>query len=80
MNNKATTSTEGRDLILTRIINAPREKVFEAWTNPELLKQWFAPSPWTTPVARVYECLHKSLGAFGKALHDGDPHLRGQRR
>jgi uncharacterized protein YndB with AHSA1/START domain len=47
--NKTTTSTEGRDLILTRIIDAPRENVFEAWTAPALLKQWFAPSPWTTP-------------------------------
>ena len=27
-----------RELVLTRIINAPREKVFRAWTDPELLK------------------------------------------
>jgi uncharacterized protein YndB with AHSA1/START domain len=44
---KATTSTEGLDLILTRIFDAPREKVFRAWAEPELLKQWFVPSPWT---------------------------------
>ena len=44
-----TTSTEGRDLILTRVIDAPRDKLFRAWTEPELLKQWFAPLPWTTP-------------------------------
>jgi uncharacterized protein YndB with AHSA1/START domain len=49
-NSKAITSTEGRDLILTRMIDAPPEKVFKAWTEPELLKQWFAPLPWTTPV------------------------------
>jgi uncharacterized protein YndB with AHSA1/START domain len=42
-----------RELVLTRIINAPREKVYEAWTNPELMKQWFAPKPWTTSEARV---------------------------
>ena len=46
---KTTTSTEGRDLVLTRVIDAPREKVFQAWTDPTLLKQWFAPLPWTTP-------------------------------
>lgn len=45
---KATTSTEGRDLILTRIIDASPEKVFRAWTEPELLKQWFTPAPWRT--------------------------------
>ncbi len=50
---KTTTSTSGRDLVLTRIINAPREKVFKAWTDPELIKQWFAPKPWTTPVAET---------------------------
>lgn len=48
---KTTTSAEGRDLILTRVIDAPREKVFKAWTEPMLLKQWFAPLPWT--VAKV---------------------------
>jgi uncharacterized protein YndB with AHSA1/START domain len=51
--NKTTTTTEGRDLILTRIIDAPREKVFKAWTDPALLKQWFAPLPWTTPVVET---------------------------
>jgi uncharacterized protein YndB with AHSA1/START domain len=49
MTTKTTTSTEGRDLILTRVIDAPRKKVFRAWTEPELLKKWFAPRPWTTP-------------------------------
>lgn len=33
---------------------APREKVFEAWTNPELLKRWWAAAPtWETPTAEV---------------------------
>lgn len=49
INSKTTTSTEGRDLALTRIIDAPCEKVFKAWTDPALLMQWFAPKPWTTP-------------------------------
>jgi len=48
---KTSTSADNRDLILTRIIDAPREKVFKAWTDPVLMKQWFAPLPWTT--ARV---------------------------
>jgi len=50
---KAITSTEGRDLILTRVIDAPPEKVFRAWTDPELLRQWFAPKPWTTPNVEI---------------------------
>lgn len=42
-----------RDLVLTRLIDAPREKLYRAWTDAELLKQWFAPLPYTTPVAEL---------------------------
>ena len=42
-----------RELVLTRLIDAPREKLFRAWTDPKLLKQWFAPLPWTTASAEL---------------------------
>jgi uncharacterized protein YndB with AHSA1/START domain len=42
-----------RELVLTRLINAPRDKVYRAWTDPELLKQWFAPKPYTTPIVEI---------------------------
>lgn len=45
--------TANRELSLTRIIDAPREKVFKAWTDAELLRMWFAPLPWTTPRAEL---------------------------
>jgi Activator of Hsp90 ATPase homolog 1-like protein len=41
------------ELLLTRLIDAPREKLFRCWTDPELLKRWFAPLPFTTPLAEV---------------------------
>ena len=47
------TPASDRELILVRIIDAPREKVFRAWTDPDLLKQWFAPRPYTTPFAKL---------------------------
>lgn len=47
------TTSNDRELSFTRIIDAPREKVFRAWTEPELMKQWFTPRPWTTPVIEI---------------------------
>jgi uncharacterized protein YndB with AHSA1/START domain len=46
-------SSADRELVLTRLIDAPREKLYRAWTDPGLLKQWFAPAPWTTPIAEL---------------------------
>ena len=48
-----TNDTSDRELVLTRLIDAPREKLYRAWTDAELLKQWFAPKPWTTPQAEL---------------------------
>ncbi|MEW9807366.1 SRPBCC family protein [Mesorhizobium sp. ZMM04-5] len=42
-----------RELVLERVLDAPREQVYRAWTEPKLLKQWFAPKPWTTPGAAL---------------------------
>ncbi|WEX88368.1 SRPBCC family protein [Sinorhizobium garamanticum] len=42
-----------RELVLTRLIDAPREKVYRAFTDAELLKQWFAPLPWTITEAEL---------------------------
>lgn len=38
-----TASEGGREIIITRIFNAPREKVWKAWTDPEILKNWLGP-------------------------------------
>jgi uncharacterized protein YndB with AHSA1/START domain len=37
--NKAATET----IVVTRVINAPCEKVFRAWTEPKQMAQWFSP-------------------------------------
>jgi uncharacterized protein YndB with AHSA1/START domain len=46
-------ATADRELVLTRVIDAPRDKLYRAWTDAELLKRWFAPLPYTTPVAEL---------------------------
>ncbi len=43
------TPTDNRlDLTLERTIAAPRALVWKAWTEPEHIKKWWAPAPWTT--------------------------------
>ena len=40
-------------LKLTRIIHAPRAEVFAAWTDPEILRQWWGPGSVTCPEAHI---------------------------
>jgi uncharacterized protein YndB with AHSA1/START domain len=37
-----------REIVLCRVINAPRERVFAAWTDPNQIRQWFGPAGFTT--------------------------------
>ncbi len=51
--NATAPQAEDRELVITRIIDVPREKLYRCWTEPELMKQWFAPKPYTTPVVKT---------------------------
>ena len=35
------TTPSDLEIVMTRVFDAPRQKVFDAWTKPELLRQWF---------------------------------------
>lgn len=51
--NLAPTPIAQRELVLQRTLNAPREKLFRCWTDPQLVTQWFTPPPWKTVRAEM---------------------------
>ena len=51
---RLTVTTRGDlEIVMTRVFNAPRTRVFDAWTKPELLARWFGPRGWTMPVCEI---------------------------
>jgi uncharacterized protein YndB with AHSA1/START domain len=42
-----------REIVLSRVFNAPRRLVFEAWTNSEHVKRWYGCSIMTLPVCEI---------------------------
>src|SRR5713226_4513674 len=49
---KVTTPSD-REIVLTRVFDAPRHLVFDAFSKPELLKRWCGPRGWSLVVCRV---------------------------
>jgi uncharacterized protein YndB with AHSA1/START domain len=45
--------TAERSVTITRVIAAPREKVFKAWTDPKLLAQWWGPHHFDNPRCEI---------------------------
>jgi uncharacterized protein YndB with AHSA1/START domain len=42
-----------RDLVLERLLAAPRAALWRCWSEADLLKRWFAPAPWSVPEASL---------------------------
>lgn len=47
------TTPSDREIVMTRVFDAPRAIVFDAYTNPEHLPHWFGPRGWTLPVCEI---------------------------
>lgn len=47
------TENNNPGLRIVRVINAPIEQVFKAWTDPEILAKWWGPSGVTNPVCKI---------------------------
>jgi uncharacterized protein YndB with AHSA1/START domain len=58
-----------REVVMTRVFDAPRRLVFDALTKPELFKRWFGPPGWSLA---VYETDLKVGGAWRSVLRGPD--------
>lgn len=43
-------ASSDREIVITRVLNAPRELVWQAWTDPDHIAQWFGPKGFTARV------------------------------
>jgi uncharacterized protein YndB with AHSA1/START domain len=55
--------TQQSELVIERIFDAPRERVWEAWTDPEQVKKWWGPKGYTAP------SIESDLRVGGKYLY-----------
>jgi uncharacterized protein YndB with AHSA1/START domain len=67
MKNNVTEDYAGREFVIPREFDAPRELVFQAWTDPKHLAQWWGPKGFTNPVcewdARPGNAIHVVMRA-----------------
>ncbi len=64
MRSAARAVTNKRDLVVTRIFNAPRDAVWNAWTEPDAVKRWWGPKVFTAPSVKI------DLRVGGEYLYD----------
>ncbi len=66
---RTTTSTADREIVATRLFQAPRELVFKMWTNREHISNWWGPRGFTTT---TYEMDVRPGGVWRFTMHDPD--------
>ena len=65
-----------RDVVMTRVFDAPRQMVYDAFSKPELLKRWFGPRGWHLETCEVD---HRVGGGFRFILVGPEGHRMGMR-
>jgi uncharacterized protein YndB with AHSA1/START domain len=79
------TDNEAGRMVITRVFDAPRALVWEAWTNPKYVMQWWGPTGFTVPFCKIdfrvggkFLCCMKSPdgqeGWNGGEYHEIVPH------
>lgn len=69
-----------KSITIERIFDAPREKVWQAWTTPEMVKKWWGPEGFTAPSIKIdfrvggkyFYVMHGSKGSeFDRDYYSG---------
>jgi uncharacterized protein YndB with AHSA1/START domain len=61
--------TAGREIVITRLLDAPRELVWDAWTDPQKVVQWWGPRGFTT----THEVMDlRAGGVWKRTMHGPD--------
>jgi uncharacterized protein YndB with AHSA1/START domain len=68
-NGNETTDTADREIVTTRIFDAPRELVWKAWTDPKRVAQWWGPNGFTNT---VHQMDVKPGGVWQLTMHGPD--------
>jgi uncharacterized protein YndB with AHSA1/START domain len=62
-------NTSDREIRISRVLNAPIDLVWEVWTNPEHIKNWWGPTGFTNTITKMEV---KPLGEWDLVMHGPD--------
>jgi uncharacterized protein YndB with AHSA1/START domain len=54
MSDRSPQATADQEVLITRIFDAPRERVFKAWTDPDQVAAWYGPEHVDTPREQIH--------------------------
>jgi len=66
---QAVVDRKGKELTMSRVLNAPRELVFDAWTDPKHLANWWGPDGFTITSKQMEA---KAGGSWSFMMHGPD--------
>jgi len=66
---KNNNDTANRELVISRVFNAPKELVWKVWTEPEHIRQWWGPNGFTNT---IFQMDVKPGGVWDLIMHGPD--------
>ncbi len=67
------TDLAAKKIHIVREFNAPIEKVWKAWTDPDLIEKWMAPKPWTA-VTKIMDFTVGGIWLYAMVSPEGQKH------